>query len=52
MSGSQHAQVFAPAPDGGEEPRNLVGLSRAELAAEIAALGEPAFRAKQLWHWI
>ena len=52
MSGSQHAQVFAPAPDGGEVPRNLVGLSRAELAAEIAALGEPAFRAKQLWHWI
>ncbi len=52
MSGSQHAQVFAPAPEGGDAPRNLVGLSREELAAEIAALGEPAFRAKQLWHWI
>ena len=32
--------------------RDLVGLSRAELAAEVAAIGEPAFRAKQLWHWI
>jgi 23S rRNA (adenine2503-C2)-methyltransferase len=32
--------------------RDLVGLSRPELAAEAAAIGEPAFRAKQLWHWI
>jgi len=32
--------------------RDLVGLSRAELAAELAAIGEPAFRAKQIWHWI
>ena len=32
--------------------RDLVGLSRAELAAEMAAIGEQAFRAKQLWHWI
>jgi 23S rRNA (adenine2503-C2)-methyltransferase len=32
--------------------RELVGLSRAELAAELAAIGEPAFRAKQLWHWV
>ena len=32
--------------------RDLVGLSRAELAAEVAAIGEAPFRAKQLWHWI
>lgn len=32
--------------------RDLVGLSRAELAAEMAAIGEKPFRAKQLWHWI
>ena len=31
---------------------NLVGLDRAELAAEMAALGEKPFRAGQLWHWI
>ncbi len=28
------------------------GLSREELAAELAAIGEKPFRAKQLWHWI
>jgi 23S rRNA (adenine2503-C2)-methyltransferase len=36
-------------PDG---RRDLVGLSRAELAAELAAIGEAPFRTKQLWHWI
>lgn len=33
-------------------PKNLIGLDRAELAAELAAIGEKPFRAKQLWHWI
>jgi 23S rRNA (adenine2503-C2)-methyltransferase len=32
--------------------RNLVGLSRAELTAALAELGEPAFRARQLWQWM
>jgi 23S rRNA (adenine2503-C2)-methyltransferase len=32
--------------------RELVGLSRAELAAEMAAIGEKPFRAKQVWHWM
>jgi 23S rRNA (adenine2503-C2)-methyltransferase len=32
--------------------RELVGLSREELVAELAAIGEKPFRAKQLWHWI
>jgi 23S rRNA (adenine2503-C2)-methyltransferase len=36
-------------PDG---RRDLVGLSRPELAAELAEIGQPEFRAKQLWHWI
>jgi 23S rRNA (adenine2503-C2)-methyltransferase len=30
----------------------LVGLSRAELSQALAELGEKAFRAKQVWHWI
>jgi 23S rRNA (adenine2503-C2)-methyltransferase len=35
------------------DPRcNLVGLGRAELAAEMAAFGAAPFRARQLWHWI
>jgi len=36
-------------PDG---RRDLVGLSREELAAELEAAGEKPFRAKQVWHWI
>lgn len=32
--------------------RELVGLSRDELTAELLAIGEKPFRAKQLWHWI
>ena len=32
--------------------RNLIGLSRAQLAAELAAMGEKPFRVRQLWHWI
>ena len=32
--------------------RDLVGLSRTELAAEMAEIGEASFRVKQLWHWI
>ena len=39
----------AQLPDG---RRELVGLSREELAAELAAIGEKTFRAKQVWHWI
>ncbi|CAA7612819.1 23S rRNA (adenine(2503)-C(2))-methyltransferase RlmN [Magnetospirillum sp. UT-4] len=31
---------------------NLIGLSRTELEAEMAAIGEKPFRAKQLWHWL
>jgi 23S rRNA (adenine2503-C2)-methyltransferase len=42
-----------PTPIPSEAPRrNLVGLSRAALAAELAALGAEPFRARQLWHWI
>ena len=31
---------------------NLIGLDRAEIAAALAELGAPAFRARQLWHWL
>jgi 23S rRNA (adenine2503-C2)-methyltransferase len=45
--------LFAPPPaqlaDG---RRDLVGMTRDELAAEMAAIGEAKFRVKQLWHWI
>src|SRR6201984_2923682 len=32
--------------------RNLVGLGRGALAAEMAKLRPEPFRARQLWHWI
>lgn len=32
--------------------KELLGLSKEELSAEIAAIGEKPFRAKQLWQWI
>ena len=31
---------------------NLIGMSRAELAEEMAGFGAKPFRARQLWHWI
>ena len=40
-------------PTPSEMPRrDLVGLGRAALAAELAAFGAEPFRARQLWHWI
>ncbi|MCK5167987.1 MAG: 23S rRNA (adenine(2503)-C(2))-methyltransferase RlmN, partial [Rhodospirillaceae bacterium] len=32
--------------------QNLIGLSRKELGEAMAMLGEPAFRARQLFHWM
>jgi 23S rRNA (adenine2503-C2)-methyltransferase len=52
MSTTAHALNFAPPAAPADGRKNLVGLDRAELEAEIVALGEPAFRARQLWHWI
>jgi 23S rRNA (adenine2503-C2)-methyltransferase len=42
--------IVAPAVAAGR--KNLIGLSRAELAAELASLGLPSFRADQIWHWM
>ena len=44
-----HAPPAALDADG---RRDLVGLSRSELAAEMERVGERPFRAKQIWHWI
>jgi 23S rRNA (adenine2503-C2)-methyltransferase len=47
------AAIFAPPPaQMADGRRDLVGLTREELAAEVAAIGEAPFRAKQIWHWI
>jgi 23S rRNA (adenine2503-C2)-methyltransferase len=52
MSRTAHAEQFAPPPVTVGGKTDLVGLGREALAAELAALDEPAFRARQLWHWI
>ncbi len=41
-----------PAAVGADGRRDLVGLTRPELAALMTELGEKPFRAGQLWHWI
>jgi len=49
MTQDAHARAFAPPKQTAE---HLVGLDREELTARVEELGEPKFRAKQLWHWI
>ena len=51
MSLSSHASTFAP-PVAADGKTSLIGLDRAEIAAELAAFGLPAFRATQVWHWL
>src|SRR5690349_19130583 len=54
------AEQVAPPPSSergmpeaaGSPKANLIGLSREELTATMAEIGQPAFRARQLWHWI
>ena len=47
-----HISAMSSAIVARQPRRNLVGLGRAELAAEMAAAGAEPFRARQLWHWI
>ena len=53
MSLASHADVFGPPaaarPDG---RRPLIGLDRDALTALMGTLGEPAFRARQIWRWV
>jgi 23S rRNA (adenine2503-C2)-methyltransferase len=46
------ASPAAPAAPSTDPRPPLLGLSRAALADELASIGAPAFRARQLWHWI
>jgi 23S rRNA (adenine2503-C2)-methyltransferase len=52
MSMTEHALPLAAPAVSTAARRNLIGLDRQALAAEMAAIGMPAFRARQLWHWI
>ena len=35
-----------------EQKRCISSLTLEELAAELKALGQPGFRAKQIFHWV
>ena len=52
MSTAHHAEVFEAPREAADGKRVLVGLSRADLTDLMKEIGEPAFRARQLWHWI
>jgi 23S rRNA (adenine2503-C2)-methyltransferase len=52
MSTTDHAPLVAPSAVPIQARRNLIGLDRQALAAAMAAIGAPEFRARQLWHWI
>jgi 23S rRNA (adenine2503-C2)-methyltransferase len=52
MSTAHHAEVFEAPAQAADAKRMLVGLSREELTDLMKEIGEPAFRARQLWHWI
>ena len=30
----------------------LIGLDRESFESTLVSLGEPSFRAKQIWHWL
>src|SRR5262249_54162890 len=49
VSGRQPAMQPVPVLSA---PRRLVGMDRAELEALVQELGEPAYRGRQLAHWL
>jgi len=51
MSASSHATTFAP-PVAADGRMGLIGLDRSQLESVLAELGLPAFRARQVWHWL
>jgi 23S rRNA (adenine2503-C2)-methyltransferase len=51
MSASSHATTFAP-PVTADGRTSLIGLDRTQLEATLGELGLPAFRARQVWHWL
>ena len=42
----------SPRASNSDDRIDLVGLSRAQMGAVFAEAGLPAFRVKQVWHWI
>lgn len=52
MSVSSHATKFAAPRTDAEGRIALIGMPAAQLESVMADRGLPAFRARQIWHWI
>ena len=48
----RHAGVFAPPEELHDGRANLVGMTLEEITQALEEMDHPAFRAKQLFHWI
>jgi 23S rRNA (adenine2503-C2)-methyltransferase len=44
--------IFAAAVADADAPINLIGMDRADMEAALAEMGEPRFRADQLFKWV
>jgi len=49
---AKHESVFAASKADAQGRENLIGLSKDELIDLLGQYQIPAFRAKQIWHWI
>ncbi|GIL40535.1 23S rRNA (adenine(2503)-C(2))-methyltransferase RlmN [Roseiterribacter gracilis] len=52
MSGNSHGNAYAAPTNGADGKRSLIGLEMDELVAVMAEYDLPAFRARQVWHWL
>ena len=46
------SDIFAPPDTAADALSNLIGMGRVEMAAALAEMGEPRFRADQLFQWV
>jgi len=47
-----NSDIFAPPEPPAEALPNLIGMRRADMTAALAEMGEPRFRADQLFQWV
>jgi 23S rRNA (adenine2503-C2)-methyltransferase len=47
-----NSDIFAPPATAADALPNLIGMGRAEMAEALAEMGEPRFRADQLFQWV
>jgi 23S rRNA (adenine2503-C2)-methyltransferase len=47
-----NSDIFAPPEAAADALPNLIGMGRAEMAEALAEMGEPRFRADQLFQWV